>query len=171
MVGHPHHDHRFIPGSLQYRKPICNVWSTIDIRTSHRSLTTHSLDSSHFSVRSFLNLLPISFPPHPRRTEWLRLLPFLFFKHPPPQKGLCCYNCTFTCTTKSSSQGTNWLEDFTPLFYISSTSTYYWPRLSERKVGEVIGDCNSVRLLRRRGNPLFCFSPWAENCWGQQTGS
>ena len=41
-------NHKFVLASLQDRKPICNVWSAIDIGTGHRGLTTHSLDSSYF---------------------------------------------------------------------------------------------------------------------------
>ena len=39
------------------QKPIHNAQSTIHIGTGHRSLTTHSLYFSYFSVRSFLNPL------------------------------------------------------------------------------------------------------------------
>ena len=112
------------------QKPICNVWSTIDIGTGHRSLTSHFLDSSYLSVRSLLNVLS----------------PFSSSQEDFPQGLLPLH---FTCTTRSSSQGTNWLGALTPLIYISITCTYYQPWHLRGRWWSM----QPVRLLKRRGTP------------------
>ena len=133
------------------------------IRTGQGSLTIHSLDPSYFSARiSFHKLLLLY-----SSSSW-EVIFLSYFYVSIPYRGLS--NCTFTCTTRSSSQSTDWLEDPTPLICTSTACTHYklW-HLRRWLVSQ--WRLWSGRFKRGRINPLFCLSHWAEFSWGQQTKS
>ena len=149
-------------GICTKQKTYHNTLPMADIRTRWGSLTTHSFNPFFWPVT-----IPLTFHLGSHSLTYFCFTPHHLGRtkcpistYPSPYRDLS--NCTFTHTTKSSSQDADWLRGLTPLIYISTMCTSYW--LWHLRRGCVDQwRLQPVKFMKRRSNPLFCLSHWAES--------